>query len=293
MKKFLSTAFLVLFPLTTIAAGFDLAALTKRAPICPANNAVDLTPYFKNKTGCFILFDLTENKTVAEYNPTRCETRIAPDSTFKIPLSLMAFDQKIIGQDSVFIWDKKDHGIDVWNQDQTPQTWLTYSTVWVSQTLTPALGMHKIKSYLQKFNYGNQDFSGNPGKHDGLTQAWLSSSLKISAYEQLEFLKKLDTNELPVSKMAARNTLLNMYLETSPKGWNLYGKTGTGGPVQTPTNDQFAREDGWFVGYVTKKHHTYVFVLNFSDTRKPSTSEAGGPRAKEIAQKVLRQMQVF
>ncbi|WP_373369869.1 penicillin-binding transpeptidase domain-containing protein, partial [Klebsiella aerogenes] len=32
----------------------------------------------------------------------------------------------------------------------------------------------------QKFEYGNQDVSGDSGKHNGLTQSWLMSSLTIS-----------------------------------------------------------------------------------------------------------------
>lgn len=286
MKRLIYTGLLALIPLATFGASFNLATLTPKTSYTPVSTTPDLAPYFKNKSGCFILFDLTENKLITEYNPTRCAERIAPDSTFKIPLSLMAFDQNIISEDSVFIWDKKDRGLDIWNQDQTPQSWLSNSAVWVSQILTPKLGMQKIKSYLQKFDYGNQDFSGNPGKHDGLTQAWLSSSLKISADEELEFLKKLDLKELPVSKTAMNDTLQNMYLETTPHGWKLYGKTGTGGPVSAPILRQ-SKAEGWFVGYVIKPHHTYVFVLNFSDTNRPNTTEAGGLRAKEIAKKIL------
>ena len=51
--------------------------------------------------------------------------------------------------------------------------------MWLSQLLTPQLEMPKIKNYLQKFNYGNQDFSADVGKNNGLTNAWLNSSLKI------------------------------------------------------------------------------------------------------------------
>src|SRR3990167_10177881 len=93
--------------------------------------AIQYTKYFSDKSGCFLVFDVSQNKLITEYNPKRCNKKIPPDSTFKIPLSLMAFDQKLITQSTIFKWDGKDHGLAVWNQNQTPQTWLKNSVVWV------------------------------------------------------------------------------------------------------------------------------------------------------------------
>ncbi|OGV35734.1 MAG: hypothetical protein A3E88_04325 [Legionellales bacterium RIFCSPHIGHO2_12_FULL_35_11] len=141
---------------------------------------------FKNYDGCFILYSVNKHKVVSEYNPNnRCNQRIAPDSTFKIVLSLMAFNEGIIDQDTIFKWNGEKGVLPTHDQDQTPQTWLKYSVVWVSQQITPQLGLSRIKKYLADFNYGNQDFSGDAGKNNGLQYAWLSSSLKISALEQL------------------------------------------------------------------------------------------------------------
>jgi beta-lactamase class D/beta-lactamase class D OXA-1 len=275
MKKLVSTLIFSLFAANSFAS------------------VEDFSKYFNEKSGCFILFDLNKNKLIEKYNPSRCKEQIPPDSTFKIPLSLMAFDQKLITEKTVFKWDGKDRGLSFWNQDQTPQTWLKNSAVWVSQELTPKLGLDKIKYYLKQFKYGNQDFSGDPGKNNGLTNAWLSSSLKISGDEQLIFLKNFICNKLPVSQAAMTDTKENMYLETSPNGWRLYGKTGSGSNVHQPVNYQHTLEDGWFVGYVQKADQVYVFVLNFSDLKKPNTTEAGGTRAKGIAKDLLKQMDIF
>lgn len=233
----------------------------------------DLSGYFTDKAGCFILYDLNKNILITKYNPARCSQQISPDSTFKIPLSLMAFDQNLITQTTVFKWDGQKRMLAVWNQNQTPQTWLKNSAVWVSQELTPKLGMNTIKTYLHKFNYGNEDFSG------GITKAWLTSSLKISADEQLEFLKKFVTDKLPVSKQAVVATKANLYLETLPNDWKLYGKTGAG--------NLKGLQDGWFVGYIQKEKQTYIFVTNFSDLQKPTTSEFAGARAKTITKAIL------
>jgi len=37
-------------------------------------------------------------------------------------------------------------------------------------------------------------------KNNGLTHCWLSSSLKITPFQQIEFIEKLAKNELPFSK---------------------------------------------------------------------------------------------
>lgn len=241
---------------------------------------------FANKDGCFILYDLNQQKIVNKYNSKHCAKRVAVDSTFKIALSLMSFEQGIITQKTSFKWDGKKRGIEQWNQDQTPQRWLRYSVVWVSQQLTPQLGMQKIKDYLKAFDYGNQDFSGTPGKNDGLTQAWLSNSLKISADEQLQFLTRLLSHQLPVTKAAVDNTKENLFLETLSNGWRLYGKTGSG---HSPDN----KVEGWFVGFIQKPTQVYVFVTNFTSLTQNVTQRYGGLIARDNTIKFLQTLKII
>jgi len=252
------------------------------------------TKLFQDKTGCFILYNLNENKTITEYNAPRCAERIPPNSTFKVPLMLMAFDQKLIDQQTIFKWDGKKHELEAWNHCQTPKTWMKNSALWVSQLLTPQLGLKKIQHYLKVFHYGNEDFSA------GLTTAWLSrspKSLKISANEQLTFLKALVNNTLPVSSDAMSNTKENIFLETTKSGWKLYGKTGAGyhNVKDRENNVPFgdAPQDGWFIGFMQKNKQTYVFVLNFSDHAKPNSTVSGGVRAKAMTQELLEKMSIM
>lgn len=249
-------------------------------------DAPDLSPYFTGKTACFILFDMQANKVIATYGADRCAQRISPFSTFKIPLSLMAFDKKLITQQTVFKWDHQDRSLDIWNQDQTPATWIKNSVVWVSQMLTPQLGLATIKNYLAKFHYGNQDFSGDPGKNNGLTQAWLGSSLKISGDEQLAFLKGVATNAFSLSREAIDNTKENMYVGDLPEGWKLYLKTGSSG--SSP-----AGREGWCVGFVEKAGEKYIVVLNFLDTHIADRLTPVGPEARKMVEAILTQTHLF
>jgi beta-lactamase class D len=82
-----------------------------------------------------------------------------------------------------------DWGGDVWKQPTDAVRWLKYSVVWFSQRITSALGEEKLRDYAMRFGYGNADFSGDPGKNNGLERAWIGSSLKISPLEQLARLR--------------------------------------------------------------------------------------------------------
>ncbi|GAA5252031.1 hypothetical protein KNCP2_03190 [Candidatus Rickettsia kedanie] len=88
--------------------------------------------------------------------------------------------------------------------------------------------MEKFRDYVTKFDYGNHDILGDKGKNNGLTNAWLSSSLEISPEEQLTFLQKLEDNKLPVSVQAQEMTKNILFIEDFVDGWKLYGKTGSG-----------------------------------------------------------------
>jgi len=248
---------------------------------------------FKGKDACFILFDLTTNKIAITYNYNRCNKRFFACSTFKIPIALMAFDQQILQDESTVIkWDKINHGdFPNWNQDQTPNSWLQNSTVWVSQWITPQIGMNKIKKYLSLFSYGNQDMSG------GLTKAWLSFTLKISAYEQIYFLEKLWKENLPISSRAIVLTKKCLPQEITPSGGILYGKTGSG--FLDDRNDPNGRMLGWFVGYLIQSNHQYVFATNFSDLKRNFSKSfvtkalSPGEKAKAATKEILQEMQLY
>lgn len=250
----------------------------------------DYSALFKGYHACFILYRLNDDKIVSEYNPNHyCDQRLSPDSTFKIPLSLMAFDQGIINQQTVFKWNGVKGVIPEHDRDQTPQTWLKYSVLWVSQQITPHLGYAHIKHYLAEFNYGNQNFSGDPGKNNGLTHAWLSSSLKISAVEQLQFLKAMLTNKLPVSKEAVTNTKDNLSLGKLDNGADYFGKTGSGrhGRNERLSNPSKLR-DGWFVGFIQNGKQEYIFVSNLTDKKFQGTLDKSDGSIQPFGSQLLK-----
>jgi beta-lactamase class D/beta-lactamase class D OXA-1 len=254
----------------------------------------DYAQIFAGKNACFILYDAQKHKMVEEYNPKRCNERIPPNSTFKVPLSLMAFDKGIISESTVFKWDGKQRWMESWNQNQTPRSWEQYSVLWVSQQLSPQIGMKAIKSYLADFKYGNQDFSGDADKNNGLTNAWLSGSLKISALEQLRFLENMQNYQLNISHSAVDNTIHNIYLGKIDGGWDLYGKTGSGSRKYLKPSNASQLRDGYFIGYLKKDQQSYIIVTNLSDIKPPAVQdkEFGGPLAKAASLKIIQQLKL-
>ena len=243
---------------------------------------------FAGRDGCFELYDLKADKLVVRSDPTRCALRTSPCSTFKVPLALMAFDAGILTDESSSMkWDGTKTSRDAWNRDQTAATWMGNSVVWFSQRLTPLLGMDKVKAYLSKFAFGNEDMTG------GLTRAWLESSLAISPDEELRFWRRFWREELPVSKHAFAMTKKITFVDTSEAGWTLHGKTGSGGVGTGGPNEESALWLGWFVGHVSRGDREYVFVCSYTDRVPSGDHRPSGWIARDIAKKILAEMGVY
>lgn len=227
--------------------------------------------------GCLIIVELKTGEIVKKEG--KCEQRVAPASTFKIPLSVMGFDSGILKTANLPEWpyDKKYRAaLDSHQQAQTPATWLTNSAVWYSQMLTTQLGMERFRQYVQNFQYGNQNLSGDIGKNNGLTHSWLGSSLAVSPTEQIVFISKMLKEELPASKYAQEATRDILPTEKLPHGWTIAGKTGTGPQL------------GWFVGWATRGDDVLVFAKLIRDDNKKAPTKLedyAGPRAREAFKK--------
>ncbi|WP_246659116.1 class D beta-lactamase [Rhizobium sp. FY34] len=202
----------------------------------------------------------------------RCGDRVTPASTFKLPLSVMAFDAGFLKDEHhpvlAFKQGYPDWGGEAWKQPTDTTRWLKYSVVWFSQEIARSLGAQRLHDYAERFGYGNADVSGDPGKNNGLERAWISSSLMISPVEQVAFLRKLVRRELPVSAHAIDMTIRSMEEIPIADGWVVRGKTGMAYPRQADGSFDRARPWGWFVGWAQKDKRTLVFAKLVQDERK-------------------------
>ena len=210
-----------------------------------------------------------------------CDEEVTAASTFKIAISLMGFDAGILTDAHSPALPFREGYPDwrpEWRETTDPASWIKYSVVWYSQQVTQKLGEARFQDYVRAFHYGNEDISGDPGKHNGLTRAWLSSSLKISPHEQVAFIERLVNRQLPVSSHAVDMTSAITQIDVLD-GWEVHGKTGSGWPVAPDGTRDEAHAYGWFVGWAIKGAQGIVFARLIQDERQQK--EPAGSRARE------------
>lgn len=248
----------------------EMAPAQANAPASPADGPLD----------CTLLVDAASGRRLQQSGD--CATRITPASTFNIAVSLMGFDSGLLRDaHTPRLPYRANAGYADWNsswrQDTDPTSWIKNSNVWYAQHVTTQLGEKRLSGYLDSFNYGNRDASGDPGKQNGLTMSWISSSMEISPVEQVAFLRKAVNRQLPLSAHAYDMTAQLLKLPAGG-GWSAYGKTGTSSPVMADGTLDKTRQYGWFVGWATKGTRTVVFARL---ALAPTGGDSGaGPRLR-------------
>jgi beta-lactamase class D len=217
-----------------------------------------------------VLLDVSGNQ-LLRYNPQRCGTRFSPCSTFKIPNSLIGLETGVIADaDYVIKWDGVVRERPELNRNHTLRSAIANSVVWYYQEVARRVGEQRMQEFLDAIPYGNRDISG------GLTTFWLGTSLKISPDEQVEFLRRLQRDELPFSRRSMQ-VVREILVQDSRPGLIYRGKTGSNrGANGEP-------DLGWYVGWVEHDGDVYVFATNISGRG------TFGPRAREITENILRE----
>lgn len=240
--------------------------------------AQDLSSFFKNTTGAFVLYDLKRDRYI-RYNEARCRERFSPKSTFKIPNSLIGLETGVIRDaDFVIKWDRQKNPPQEnwnqepfvhWGQDQTLRSAIKYSVVWYYQELARRVGPERMKKLVAAMHYGNALVEGP------IDEFWLNNSLKISADEQVEFLKAFYAARLPVSKRSIE-IVKDILVQQKTESYTLSGKTGGGSIAE-------GKFIGWFVGYLETKDDVYFFATNLEG----QSFEEVRARREEITRRIL------
>jgi len=225
--------------------------------------------------GCFVLFNQSDNEFV-RYNPSICDSGYIPASTFKIPNSLIALEEDVIKDTNQTIkWDGHEWPNSTWNQNQTLRTAMKYSCVWVFVGFAEQIGINKYYEYVKSFDYGNKDLTGPASRF------WLAGLFRISANQQIDFLRKFYNYKLPVTRESI-DMVKNIIVLEQTDTYKLSGKTGGGMLTET---DYIM----WLVGYIEKDNKPYFFAMNFMTNDFIKLS----PARYAITKDILRELKLI
>ena len=184
-------------------------------------------------SSCVVIYDVAAN-TYWRSDAKACAMRLSPASTFKIPHALESAIQN--------------------------------SVLWFFQRTAVKVGSARMRSYLERFGYGNADTSGSANEF------WINGRLRISADEQVEFLRRFYARDLGIA--AAYQDVVFRALVEPPggvqnatgvhtlstswrKGDTLSAKTGAGMALTDPQV-----RVSWLVGELSAGGKKYIFASN-------------------------------
>jgi beta-lactamase class D len=137
------------------------------------------------------------------------------------------------------------------------------------------LGICWIK-YIRSFDYGNKDLTGPPSRF------WLAGLLRISANQQIDFLRKFYNYELPKISRQSTDIVKDILVFEHTEHYKLSGKTGGGMLTET----EYIM---WLVGYIEKDNKPYFYAMNFKTSDFNKTRQA----RYEITKDILRELKLI
>jgi beta-lactamase class D len=224
--------------------------------------------------GGIALFDGASGELSAS-NPALAKRPFSPASTFKIAHTAIALELGVLDNpDSPMPWDGEYSWNPEWNRDHTLRTAMQVSCIPCYQRVARSIGPARMQEWLERIDYGNHDASGK------IDQFWLDGTLRISAVEQLDFLRRLDTGKLPFSARTLDNLRDVIALDVG-ETHVLYAKTGLSG--KPDGNDLI----GWFVGFLALEKRTVYFATIITQVAPDVDIK---PLRRRVTERILRSL---
>ena len=142
--------------------------------------------------------------------------------------ALIALDTgKVGGLDEVIPYGGGNEYFKNWEQDMNLRDAMKHSNVAVFHQVARRIGLKTMRDRLVGFDYGN----AVPGK--AIDERFcLTGPLKISAMEQVAFLRRLAAGQLPVKEASTRQ-LYETLLHAKAATYTIHAKTGWYGPKRS------------------------------------------------------------
>ncbi len=237
------------------------------------NNEINSIIKKYNMKGSVLIFDANHKYFIGN-DIKRSKRGFIPASTFKIVNSLIGFETGILQDTNHFFkWNGEKRRLTIWDKDMNLKEAYRISCVPCYQELAVKIGVENMNKYLNLFNYGKMIVNA-----DYIDKFWLEGESKITQFQQIEFLKKLYYEELPISKNSMKQTKELMFIEKNDK-YELYGKTGWA--IRNGNNY------GWYVGYIVTANNTYFFATNIEPKNNKDTNNFAAAR-KNITTEAMK-----
>ncbi|HEY3668123.1 MAG TPA: penicillin-binding transpeptidase domain-containing protein [Polyangiaceae bacterium] len=284
------------FVLLALSAGCarPLAPIHSAPAAVPSNGSVDPSPRAEasvtappaslpaaerafaaeHVSGAMALFDSRDQKLSCS-DPTKCEHGFLPASTFKIANTIIALETGVVSDaESPLRWDGQEYANSDWNRDHTLRSAVQVSCVPCFQGIARSVGEARMHDWVNRLGYGNRDTSGR------IDFFWLGGELRISPFQQIDFLRRLDGGKLPIQEHTLDVVRDVLTLDVGPE-YVLRGKTGLVGPPEATA------QVGWFVGFVELGERR-VFFATVIDGHAPDVDIA--PVRRRLTETVLREL---
>ncbi len=230
----------LLFPLLTVAAEPTWTERPGWARMFAERGLVGTALIYDEQAGRGLVFDRR-----------RAAQRVSPASTFKLFNAMVALDSGAVRDEyEVIRWDGVQRPFDIWNRDHSLASAMKYSVVWFYQEVARRAGEARMQAWIDQAGYGNRDIGG------GIDRFWLSGNLRISAIEQIAFLRRLADGRLPFSAETQETARRIAIVESAPD-FVLHAKTGWAMRGDTGRNTDL----GWHVGWLERDGRRWFFAL--------------------------------
>ena len=217
--------------------------------------------------GVFLLHDAQSQRYLTN-DGRRALTAFSPASTYKVFHSLVALETGVLADEEMRLsWDGRDRGWSEWNRDHGLRTAIGVSCVWFYQEVARRVGEERMQRFVTEAGYGNGDIGGP------IDAFWLRGELDITAYEQIDLLRRLQRDELPFSARS-QAIVRDILIVEQGAGYTLRAKTGW--------SDRTTPQVGWYVGYVEREAAEPAFFALNLDIHGSEDGEARVAVARRI-----------
>ncbi len=172
---------------------------------------------------------------------------LIPASTFKIVSAMIALDTGVVPDaHTVLAWDGVTRSRAEINKDLDLISAFRVSALPHFQALVRQIGPDTMQQYIDAFGYGNQDIGG------GDDSFWISGNVRITPIEQIELLRRLYNDDLPV-RQEVMSAVKNMMISEETDHYVIRSKTG----LAVLEGEHYV---GWWVGWVERGNERIFFA---------------------------------